>query len=507
MTATPPVESARPLARHRARGVERRTRIAPRGQASGELVQQIVDHRDGLMAFFVNQLRDRQSAEDLTQDVLARALAHLDDLDPERPMWPWLLTIARNRLTDHYRRVGTSRELDEHPRVCEALSPCAAEGTGHEFEDPGTRLGEHQLLDRAMRPLTPRQRSALLLHDVHGWSSEQIAELHGRNRNAVHQLIHRARSRVRAEYERLSGGQGALGLLPWPMMWAAELVRRTASRSRRSIQTWQLSMPAIGESMAGVAVAASLSLSAGAMWAVEPATAQDDELPDLTDVELAASAEAAAPQLVAPEPEPTTSAKDIGTGEHQRLAAAISQAESEAYEAQRAAEEEAAAEETAEAEQRSLPDATEPANSADANVDPTLETSESQHVEDGTRIQSSTTTGATVGDTSVSREGTYAVESKCEGNTQEALCEAAETPTSAPTGDATKDNLDDTSGEKLQADADDSISDAEDYASDRHDETEQVESQVEEVEEFVTDDDCGPDDAVGSTCEDVKSLG
>src|SRR5260221_3671184 len=39
--------------------------------------------------------------EDIVQDVLVRALAAADRLDPETPLRPWLFRIAHNRALDH----------------------------------------------------------------------------------------------------------------------------------------------------------------------------------------------------------------------------------------------------------------------------------------------------------------------------------------------------------------------------------------------------------------------
>lgn len=49
-------------------------------------------------------LRDRQLAEDATQEAFMRAWRSADRFDPTRPMGPWLLTIARRTALDVYRR-------------------------------------------------------------------------------------------------------------------------------------------------------------------------------------------------------------------------------------------------------------------------------------------------------------------------------------------------------------------------------------------------------------------
>lgn len=497
------------------RGASRPPGTVPRhrpGDADG-LIDRIAAERDGLVAYLAGRVDDRHVAEDLAQDVLTSALAHLDKVDPERPLWPWLMTMARNRLTDHYRRSQTAQELHEHPRVREALSPYTAEDPPHAFEDLGTRMGEHQLLGEAMRLLTPRQRSALLLHDVGGWSSEQIGELHGRNRNAVHQLIHRARSRARDEYQRLSGDKGALGLLPWPLVWASGLLRRTAARTRRNIQDWQLALPAFGESMASVAVVASLGLGAGTMWASDPAEAlENPDLTDLSDAALAASAEAAAPQLVPPEP--TTSTEEVDLGDQQRLAAAISDAEPEAFEVQRAAQAEAAEEAEAEVEEsdvevtvdsddQHLGEAAETVRSSEATVEPSVETSESDRYDHGKSIDAGATTEIEAG----TLEGGQWVDSdedwNCDHDTSGAVCE-----TSRPADDepATDLEADMTQDEQADVTSIDTENNEVDVTSDTQDGSSDTQEDIESVE-VLTDDNCDLDETIGSACQAASSEG
>lgn len=49
-------------------------------------------------------LRDRQLAEDATQETFLRAWRAADSFDAERSLAPWLLTIARRTALDVYRR-------------------------------------------------------------------------------------------------------------------------------------------------------------------------------------------------------------------------------------------------------------------------------------------------------------------------------------------------------------------------------------------------------------------
>jgi hypothetical protein len=134
----------------------------------------------------------------------------------------------------------------------------------------------------------------MLLHDVSGWDADQIATLHGRSRNAIHQLLHRARARVRDEYQRLNGDGRVLSLLPWPLLWVADLGRRGTDRIWRMWNEWQLVVPAASEPFAGLAVAATIGLGGGVMMSGGVSGAAAAELPEPDHADLVPAATATA---------------------------------------------------------------------------------------------------------------------------------------------------------------------------------------------------------------------
>ncbi len=54
--------------------------------------------------FIYYKTHHRETAEDITSQTFYQALAHIHDLDPKRSFSPWLYQIARNLVTDHYRK-------------------------------------------------------------------------------------------------------------------------------------------------------------------------------------------------------------------------------------------------------------------------------------------------------------------------------------------------------------------------------------------------------------------
>src|SRR5947209_13665765 len=88
--------------------------------------------------FLAYRLRDRETAEDLTQATFERALRSWSRFDPRRGSErTWLLAIARNLLIDHHR--GRRRQ------ALELIDERAAAVPG-----PEERLGASPELERAV---------------------------------------------------------------------------------------------------------------------------------------------------------------------------------------------------------------------------------------------------------------------------------------------------------------------------------------------------------------------
>jgi len=130
---------------------------------------------------------DVNSADDLVQSVLERALGHWRQFDPRRDIVLWLLSIAHNAHLDTLRR---DRRLDVLPpeRVTEVLD--ARQPLGG---DAGLRLD----LTAALERLTPDQRSALLLVLVEQLSYAEAAEVLQVPAGTVMSRVSRARVAMR----------------------------------------------------------------------------------------------------------------------------------------------------------------------------------------------------------------------------------------------------------------------------------------------------------------------
>ena len=144
-------------------------------------------------------VRDRAEAEELTQDTYARALERIDQLRDPQAALAWLYRIATTVTLDRLRqRRPSTVPLD-------TVAPAGAEAEqAAEREHPPTLL-EGALESSEMSAcvqgylaaLPDDYRVAILLHDAHGLSNPEIAELLGCSLATAKIRVHRARARLR----------------------------------------------------------------------------------------------------------------------------------------------------------------------------------------------------------------------------------------------------------------------------------------------------------------------
>ena len=159
-------------------------------------------------------VRDRELAEDLTQDTFVKVLSHIDKYRSEFKFSSWLFKIANNVAIDYLRR----RQLDT---ISMEGSPHAtttelAEATSFELatqgETPLQELEARELgseIERAISRLRPEYRACILLRHVEDKSYEEIAATLDLPLGTVKTYIHRARHELRRALGHLREGANA----------------------------------------------------------------------------------------------------------------------------------------------------------------------------------------------------------------------------------------------------------------------------------------------------------
>jgi RNA polymerase sigma-70 factor (ECF subfamily) len=172
-------------------------------------------HRHELLVHCYRMMGTHAEAEDAVQEAFLRAWRRLDTFAGVSTVRAWLYRIATNvcldALRDRTRRRmpyevvpavdpdGPPPDGPPHPSV-EPI-PDHLLVSGDDGSEPGAAVIEQETIElaflAAIQHLPPRQRAALIMRDVLGWSARETAEQLDVNEPAVKSLLQRARRTLR----------------------------------------------------------------------------------------------------------------------------------------------------------------------------------------------------------------------------------------------------------------------------------------------------------------------
>lgn len=166
---------------------------APSVDATGAALER---HRERIYRFALGMLRDPSLAEDAAQETFLRAYRGLDSLRDPAAMTTWLYRIAARACVDLIRAqslaAGSSPETDLD-EIEDLESPSLQQVV--ERADMGSCVQIY------IEGLSDGYRSVIMMHDLEGLTSVEIASSLGLTLATVKMRLHRARLRLRAQLE------------------------------------------------------------------------------------------------------------------------------------------------------------------------------------------------------------------------------------------------------------------------------------------------------------------
>ncbi len=170
-------------------------------RAARELVERF---QRPVFSIVYRMVRDRERAEDLTQETFVRTFNNLDRYDRSYKFSSWLFKIAYNLTVDHLRKKEL-RTISIHgsPDAVTADQQEATSVTLESYEEaPDVRLESLELagqLEEAIGQLRAEYRTAILLRHVEGRAYEEIADIMDIPLGTVKTYIFRARRQLRED--------------------------------------------------------------------------------------------------------------------------------------------------------------------------------------------------------------------------------------------------------------------------------------------------------------------
>lgn len=159
---------------------------------SGSSEQQVLTtlyrrHAPQLFGVLYGRSGDRHVAEELLAQTFEHAATHFTTGRGDEVTGAWLMTVAKRRLVDHWRRRSRGRDL-------------VTRLAGHLDDQSDDHIDPE--LWAAVDSLSPNQRAVLVLRYVDDWSVGEIADGLDLSYPAAESLLARARKSLRTALER-----------------------------------------------------------------------------------------------------------------------------------------------------------------------------------------------------------------------------------------------------------------------------------------------------------------
>jgi RNA polymerase sigma factor (sigma-70 family) len=158
------------------------------GEQDGRISAAVEQEQARLRAFIRRRVPDQGDAEDILQDVFYELVQAYRLLQPIEQVGAWLFRVARNRITDRFRKKQSvsfsdvhATSEDDEPLSLEDLLPTPDAG-------PEAAYARSLLLDEledALDELSDEQRQVFVAHEIEGLSFKQIAAETGVNLNTL----------------------------------------------------------------------------------------------------------------------------------------------------------------------------------------------------------------------------------------------------------------------------------------------------------------------------------
>ena len=171
-----------------------------------EIADTVRKERGRLFNFIRKRVADSDDAEDVMQDVLSQLVESYRGLETIERVSAWLFRVARNKITDLYRkkkpeRMPVAREDGENaPLVMlEDILP----DLGSNPEDMYLREVLWDAIEAAVDDLPEAQREVFIWHEFEQMSFREIAEFTGESENTLRMRKYHAVQFLRRRLEDL----------------------------------------------------------------------------------------------------------------------------------------------------------------------------------------------------------------------------------------------------------------------------------------------------------------
>lgn len=147
-------------------------------------------------------LGNREDARDAAQETFLRVYKHLSSFRADQEFSAWLYRITVNVCNDLARKRGRANQFAslEAERDTDYMRSLASED---DIEAAAIRAQEQALVSDALQSLSRKERAAVVLRDLEGLSTEEVARALGSSQTTVRSQISSARAKIKAFRDRV----------------------------------------------------------------------------------------------------------------------------------------------------------------------------------------------------------------------------------------------------------------------------------------------------------------
>lgn len=171
-------------------------------QKQSAFMQNYADCHESFIRYCSALAYGKMPTEDLVQDVLLSVYERYEKIKSKEQFLHYLIKAARNKSISHWRKNKYKTELlDTHAQKLRTSDLA-----------PDTSL-DVQLLYQAIHQLPEKQKDALILFEINGFSIKEIAQIQARSEAAVKNSVSRGRKKLRASIQEKCTSLGILFFL------------------------------------------------------------------------------------------------------------------------------------------------------------------------------------------------------------------------------------------------------------------------------------------------------
>jgi len=184
------------------------------GEQDRRITEAVEREQNRLRAFIRKRVSDQGDAEDILQDVFSELVEAYRLMQPIEQVGAWLFRVARNRITDLFRKKRPEISTDDPIAVAEDGDVLLLEDllpapeAGPEAAYARTLLLDE--LDEALEELPEEQREVFVAHELEGLSFKKLAAETGLSVNTLlsrkHYAVLHLRRRLQAIYDEFTKG-------------------------------------------------------------------------------------------------------------------------------------------------------------------------------------------------------------------------------------------------------------------------------------------------------------